>query len=448
MQIYFLCTLLDKGESGFADFRQSPTVISHRAPGGGGIGLYNFLRQMILARELVLRLQKYPKIAKHQQNFTAKVQATLIIQDLFFRNTKITLGDIKPLNNVPASPEHQTQAKALNLQADEAFENQDYQRAADLYTKAIDIDHSNAAYRSNRSAAYTHLGKYEDAANDASTSVGLDPHYAKAWDRLGEALLKLGLGKRSRDAYQRAIDLAGKDATALMKQGLAAANAKVKADLDAIYCGQDRVVDLRRWKAFLAEDWDLYGKTLTVKSAVHDGQVTALKDFAVKMKWPYVDEVPGTLQRQFDQIHGAKPSDDYAINRPGRQCVINWYNGVLLPGKWTSFTLMTTLVYCTPSLPVFTLGKYYDCGLALPAQSYWRSPTVLGRVLGCLPGVNSLCGWIGPCPPVEFVPPHPTDNFDPKQPHYVALQANRIPPAHLSDKPDTLFLGNGSQEYI
>lgn len=66
---------------------------------------------------------------------------------------------------------------------------------------------------------------------------------------------------------------------------------------------------------------------------------------------------------------------------------------------------MAALISFTPSLMSQGdgLGAVYGYyrGVSLPKCSYWRSRTVLGRVLGCHTGVKSLCGWIGPCPAIE-----------------------------------------------
>jgi hypothetical protein len=67
---------------------------------------------------------------------------------------------------------------------------------------------------------------------------------------------------------------------------------------------------------------------------------------------------------------------------------------------------MSALILCTPSISkTRKLSALWGWGLSLPQSSYWRTRTVLGRVLGALPGVKSLNGWIGPGPAVEFVPP-------------------------------------------
>jgi hypothetical protein len=75
----------------------------------------------------------------------------------------------------------------------------------------------------------------------------------------------------------------------------------------------------------------------------------------------------------------------------------------------------------------------------LPKKSYWRIRTVLGKVLGCLPGVQSICGWIGPCPPVEFIPGD-------LSPRYVRLKARQITPLQYQGQQtgDVIFISNSS----
>ncbi|KAL3454434.1 hypothetical protein BJX65DRAFT_301075 [Aspergillus insuetus] len=59
---------------------------------------------------------------------------------------------------------------------------------------------------------------------------------------------------------------------------------------------------------------------------------------------------------------------------------------------------MAMLVLSTPAIEKIGMAPNSECGLALSECSYWRSRSVLGRFLGCLPRVTSLNGWVGPCP--------------------------------------------------
>ena len=115
-----------------------------------------------------------------------------------------------------------------------------------------------------------------------------------------------------------------------------------------------------------------------------------------------------------------------------------------LPGKWMSFKIMTALVLCSPSIAEKVgIAYYYDCGLVLQKLSYWRIRTVLGRILGALPNVQSLCGWIGPCPPIEFDPPLP-GSF---QPTHIQLKARRITPVQRVQYDNVIYLGNPGNHY-
>ncbi|KAL1914536.1 uncharacterized protein VTP21DRAFT_8161 [Calcarisporiella thermophila] len=139
--------------------------------------------------------------------------------------------------------------------------------------------------------------------------------------------------------------------------------------------------------------YDITEKSIQLHSHVHEKQVEGLLRFAEILKWPYMNET-----RDYAE-------DIYSNLRSGSTINLNlwdWLFGTVLPGKWAAHKIMTALVLCTPSLVKdLRIAKYFDNGLSLPNQSYWRSRTVLGRVLGCLPGVKMLCGWVGPCPPIE-----------------------------------------------
>jgi hypothetical protein len=92
-----------------------------------------------------------------------------------------------------------------------------------------------------------------------------------------------------------------------------------------------------------------------------------------------------------------------------------------LPGHWFSFKVMGALIACTLSIrDSLGFAPSYDCGLALPKRSHWRIRSVPGRDLGCLPGVCSIGGWLGPCPSVEFDPP--TED----QARHIRLRTGRI----------------------
>lgn len=396
--------------------------------------MWNLLRQIIIVKELALGLEHRSawSITAFGLGYTRRIQASLIISKLWLTNVEIILEDSKINLEDTAKPmtqEESEKAEGFKAKGNEALKAQKYQKAVDLYTEAIKIDLSNSIYRSNRSAALLSMGKVEEARQDALVTTQLDPNYAKGWARLGLTELKCGNGKRARAAYQRAIEIAGHGATALMKQGLADSRAKIDADLKAIEEEKDSKARDALWKSFYDRDWDDWGKLPELHSHVHQQQVDGLLFFAERMKWSYINETRDYVE------------DAYAKLRSGGTIpahLHDWLYGMMLPGKWMSFSIMSALIHCTPSISTskeFGVAHYYDCGLSVPKQSYWRVRTVLGRVLGCLPGLVSLCGWIGPCPSVEFNPPLPEKN-----PCHVRVKTRPVVPI-VSSYDDIIYVG-------
>jgi len=421
----------------FADFTTASSVgLRWATPGDENcIGLWNFLRQIIVGRELAVRL-KHLDGGMSYSGFTERILATLIISELWLKHVQIVLKDEKLLTDGvkgPETAEERAKAEDFKSKGNEALKKNEFQKALDLYTEAIKIDLGNAVYRCNRSAALLGLEKYEEAEEDAYVATQLDPKYAKAWSRLGMAMLKLGHGKRAKKAYERALQVAGKDATTQMHQGLAGAKKLITETVKAINSETDKEKQHGLESSFLDEDWEIIGKTPEFHSNIHEQQVEGLLVFAGRMKWPYINEV-----RDYAE-------DIYSNLRAGEIININlhdWLYGTMLPGKWFSFKIMTALIFCTPSIDVdkVAVAPYYDCGLSLPTRSYWRVRTVLGRVLGCLPGVISLCGWIGPCPRVEFDPPVQGD-----KPRHIRIKTRRVALTDCNSDSDNAVIHIGSR---
>lgn len=68
----------------------------------------------------------------------------------------------------------------------------DIHGAVCMYTTAINSDPQNGILYSNRCAAFTKLGKYSHALNDANECVRLLPEWEKGWSRRGGVLSRLG----------------------------------------------------------------------------------------------------------------------------------------------------------------------------------------------------------------------------------------------------------------
>ena len=59
-----------------------------------------------------------------------------------------------------------------------------------LYDRAIAMSPASAAYRSNRAAALTGLGRLGEAVRECEEAVRLDPNYGRAHQRLASLFLR------------------------------------------------------------------------------------------------------------------------------------------------------------------------------------------------------------------------------------------------------------------
>lgn len=408
----------------FIDFATSSSVmLSIVDPNSNGV--WNFLWQVILGYELARRLAQHP--GSSSSGFTRRIATTLIVADQWMHNVNLILVNQKETEEEKGAREalQKQQANALKEKGNEAMKKKDFKAAIEFYTDALDITPKNPVFLSNRAAAYISIQQHELACNDAQEAVDADPTFSKAWGRLGLAKLELGDVHGSMDAYKRGMASDSKGGSVIMKQGYENAKKRLKggpggvtskADADgvdaksAVVKGKGKQVDAKKDDSAPWDDvWDLKGKTLEWHSLVHEKQVEGLLRFAEILKWPFINET-----RDFAE-------DIYRNLRSGHTVapdIWDWIFGMVLPGRWAAFKIFAVLVLSTPSLSKdIETAHYFDVGLSLPKQSYWRSRTVLGRVLGSLPGVKFACGWLGPCPPVES--PHRK---------YIRIQSRRVAP--------------------
>eukprot|EP00892_Ulva_mutabilis_P003744 jgi/Ulvmu1/1741/UM117_0018.1 len=122
------------------------------------------------------------------------------------------------------------QAEAAKERGNDAFKAKDFPAAVQHYDNAILADNTNAAYYSNRSAAHAALEQWEEARSDGARAANLRPAWAKAWTRLGAALMGLQDFDEAKDAFTKAMELEPDDKTIT--------NAWLKADHEARQASQ------------------------------------------------------------------------------------------------------------------------------------------------------------------------------------------------------------------
>ncbi|XP_029469042.1 small glutamine-rich tetratricopeptide repeat-containing protein alpha [Rhinatrema bivittatum] len=99
------------------------------------------------------------------------------------------------------------EAERLKTEGNEQMKLENFEGAVSFYTKALDLNPTNAVYFCNRAAAYSKLGNYAGAVRDCEQAIGIDPNYSKAYGRMGLALSSLNKHREAVVYYQKALAL-------------------------------------------------------------------------------------------------------------------------------------------------------------------------------------------------------------------------------------------------
>jgi len=158
-----------------------------------------------------------------------------VYEKLKGKSTASTPGSNSASEAQPSAPATSTtesskaEAETLKGKGNEAMKKKDYNAAVDFYTQALNQIPLNPIYLSNRAAAYSGMGKHEEAKNDAEMAVAADPKYSKAWSRLGLAKYVLGDAQGAMEAYKAGMDAEG-GGSEVMRKGYETAKRKVEEE--------------------------------------------------------------------------------------------------------------------------------------------------------------------------------------------------------------------------
>ncbi|KAI9380994.1 hypothetical protein POPTR_015G038600v4 [Populus trichocarpa] len=98
-------------------------------------------------------------------------------------------------------------AEMAKEKGNQAFKEQQWQKAISYYNEAIKLNDKNATYYSNRAAAYLELGSFQHAEADCSNAINLDKKNVKAYLRRGTAREMLGYYKDAIEDFKYALVL-------------------------------------------------------------------------------------------------------------------------------------------------------------------------------------------------------------------------------------------------
>jgi tetratricopeptide (TPR) repeat protein len=316
--------------------------------------------------------------------FTRAILASLIISERWFANTSIHV-EVQDVKAAGVPEQDRQEARELVRLAEEATEAKQFQRAAVLFYEALAVNPANYDTVQARGEWLLRFQNYRDAARDAVILQRLDPDRPAGYVLLGRACLGYKNYLRAREAFREAVPLVHAfDEKLPILQDLDKAQDALGAELKAIEQAASEKEIAALMRARRIADLDPMGRTIASRPAKDEQQLEGLFLFAERMQWPYLEAVRPCAKKACE--------DWLALHEPIYPVQMDWLFAVMLPGKHFAHVLMAMLVLSTPAIQSVGMAPNSECGVALPECSYWRSRSVLGRVLGCLPGVTSLNG--------------------------------------------------------
>ncbi|XP_012246881.1 serine/threonine-protein phosphatase 5 [Bombus vosnesenskii] len=154
------------------------------------------------------------------------------------------------------SPEDAAKAEKFKEEANEYFKNQDYDKAIEFYTKAIEVNPTVAVYYGNRSFAYLKTECFGYALTDASKAIDLDKNYVKGYYRRAAAHMSLGKFKLALKDYKTVTKARPNDKDAKIKYTECSKTLKMLAFEKAISVEENKknIADMINLEAMAIED--------------------------------------------------------------------------------------------------------------------------------------------------------------------------------------------------
>ncbi|KAJ8977337.1 hypothetical protein NQ317_018619 [Molorchus minor] len=155
------------------------------------------------------------------------------------------LSVINTTPKVDVTEEQINQAEEYKNRGNTQMRNSLYAEAVADYTKAIELNPTNAVYYCNRAAAYSRLGKELETIDDCKEAIKLDPQYGKAYGRLGVAYSNLNKYEDARQAFLTALEYDAGNTT--YETNLKLAEEKLYSNMESAAPPEHRPLDISQF---------------------------------------------------------------------------------------------------------------------------------------------------------------------------------------------------------
>jgi tetratricopeptide (TPR) repeat protein len=116
-------------------------------------------------------------------------------------------SDLANLISAFPGPAAATDPVELSFRADEAFSNQQFGQAAELYERLLLADPGNADTYNNLGLTLHYLGRTPEALSVLNEGVAVDPDYQRIWLTLGFVNVQAGNLEQARSALTTAVQM-------------------------------------------------------------------------------------------------------------------------------------------------------------------------------------------------------------------------------------------------
>jgi len=162
---------------------------------------------MLTVFQVVFGLTIFAATRQYYLDDTAQVSAAAPRHSTTPLPTQSAESDLANLISAFPGPAAVTDPVELSFQADEAFSNQQFGQAAELYERLLLASPGNADTYNNLGLTLHYLGRTPEALSVLNEGVTIDPGYQRIWLTLGFVNVQAGNLEQARSALTTAVQM-------------------------------------------------------------------------------------------------------------------------------------------------------------------------------------------------------------------------------------------------